>query len=389
VFADWAGDTREVGDALRGEAAKGYVFVAVLPFSGLVFARAYLDMKMGAWLDGHIRAFEAFGGVPALVVPDNAATATHRAVKGDAARFVSDRYQQLADHYGCAIVPAGVRKPRHKAAVESAVNVVYKRVLGYLAQDVWTSIDALNDAIDERVAEINADLKRKDGTTRRQRFDAEEGEHLRPLPQVRFEEVEWKVAKVARNYHVTCETHHYSVPWRLGGQLLRVRIAAATVTILDGTVVVATHPRKSGRKGQYATDPAHVPPAHQDLHGLWSRSWFVDKARRIGPATQAVIEQVLDRKVIEAQGYLDCQNILEHLAKKGRDRLEAACQQALNIGAVPTYSTLKRLMAAIASDAGKPTRPTPAASTRKPPTDPGEPAGVHLRGADYYARQGW
>lgn len=78
-----------------------------------------------------------------------------------------------------------------------------------------------------------------------------------------------------------------------------------------------------------------------------------------------VIEQILDRHQIEAQGYLDCQNILSGLGKANRERLDAACQELLNRGGQATYTTLKRLMAAINSDANKPRKIIPAPSTRK------------------------
>ena len=80
----------------------------------------------------------------------------------------------MADHYGTAIVPTRVRKPRDKAAVESAVNTVNKRVIGYLAEEVWTTLAELNDAIAERVHEINHDIRRADGSTRFERFTDEE-----------------------------------------------------------------------------------------------------------------------------------------------------------------------------------------------------------------------
>jgi len=107
MFVDWAGDTVPIVDAVTDESVKAYLFVAVLPFSGFTFVRAYTSMRMEVWLDGHVKAFEYFGGVPQLVV-DNALTATHRKERGDAARFVNDRYRQLADHYGAAILPARV-----------------------------------------------------------------------------------------------------------------------------------------------------------------------------------------------------------------------------------------------------------------------------------------
>ena len=384
LFVDWAGDTIPLVDAVTGEIVKAYLFVAVLPFSGCVFCRAFTDMRMVAWIDAHVGAFQFLGGVPQILVPDHAATATYRAAKGDAARFVTDRYRQMADHYGVAVVPARVRHPRDKAAVESGVNVVNKRVIGYLLEDVWTSLTELNEAIDERVWEINHDIRRVEGTTRWERFSAEEAEHLGVLPIDGFEQVDWREAKTQRNYHVTCDFQHYSVPHKLAGRLLRVRLTSARVTIFDGTDVVAEHGRRTGRKGQYSTDPAHVPVQHRDLQGLWTRRWFTDRARAFGPGTVTVIEQVLDRREIEAHGYLDCQNILETLGKNNKQRLEAACQQLLAMRGHPSYSALKRLIASINSDTAKATPTAPAATTRKPDHHEGPPPDVSVRDADYY-----
>lgn len=390
MLVDWAGDTIDLVDAANGEVTRAVLFVAVLPYSGALFCRAYLDMKSPSWLDAHVRAFAFYMGVTQLVVPDNPTTSTHQRAKGEAERVVNGRYQQLADHYRCAIVPARSRKPRDKAAVENAVNVVNKRVIGYLEGEVWTTLAELNEAIEERVGEVNHDLRRADGTTRWERFTVEEQPLLAPLPATRFEEVEWKEVKAGRNYHVSCDYQRYSVPYRLAGRMLRVRLTTSRVTIFDGHDLVCEHRRLTGRKGQYSTLAEHVPPQHQGVDGLWSRRWFTDRARSFGPATVTVVEQILDRHAIEAQGYLDCQNILSGLGKANRSRLEAACQELLNNHGQASYTTLKRLMAAINSDANKPRKITPAASTRKRSgandAGPAGAAGAAGLGPDVYVR---
>src|SRR5699024_4086350 len=118
------------------------------------------------------------------------------------------------------------RRPRDKAAVESAVNVVNKRVLGYLLEERWTTLSELNEAIEERVAEINHDIRRADDTTRFEVFTVEEAPLLLALPGEVFQQVEWKELKAQRNYHITCDYQHYSVPHALVGRLLRVRLTA-------------------------------------------------------------------------------------------------------------------------------------------------------------------
>lgn len=388
MLVDWAGDTLPVADAFTGELRKAYLFVAVLPFSGLVFCRAFGDMKQDAWIGAHVMAFEFYGGATQIVVPDNPTTATHRTVKGDSARVVNARYQEWAEHYGTAVVPARVRRPRDKAAAESAVQTVNKRVIGYLAEETWTTFAELNAAIDERVQEINHRIRRPDGSTRFERFEAEEAQTLQPLPAERFDTVDWKQLKVGRNYHITADYQHYSVPYKLAGQVLRVRLTGSRVTVFEGESVVCEHPRKLGRKGQYSTILEHAPTQHQDVAGLWSRDWFLRRAKSFGPATAAVIEMVLDRPQIEAQAYLPCQNILNGLGSKNKQRLEAACQELLNVKGVPTYSTLKRIMATITGDKQRSQPMIPAASNTKSTPADQELPGVLVRGAGYYQDRG-
>lgn len=391
MLVDWAGDTIGLVDQVTGQLTKAWLFVASLPFSGAVFCCAYTDMKTPSWLDAHARAFAFFGGAPRIVVPDNPATSTHRREQGDAERVVNARYRQFADHYGIAIVPARVKKPRDKAAAENAVNVVNTRVIGYLAEETWSSLRELNEAISERVHEINHDLTRADDTTRWQWFEAEEAAELGPLPVDRFEEVDWKDVKVGKNYHVVCDWQHYSVPHAFAGRLLRARLSSSRVTVFDGHDLVCEHARLTGRKGQYSTNEAHVPPQHRNIDGLWTRRWFIDLAQSFGPATVAVIEQVLDRQKIEAQGFLDCQNILTGLGRRNKQRLEATCQQALNQGMTTTYTTLKRIMAGLDSDQKKPAPRTPAGSTKKGPVAKRtsnvrfEATDVYVRDASHYA----
>lgn len=133
--------------------------------------------------------FTAFSGVTGLVVPDNALTTTHRPMKKNPTKTVTQRYQALTDHYDVVIVPTGMKRPRHKTTIENTVNMVNKRVIDYLEDVEWSTIKDLNDTIAQRIIEINHQMRRKDGSTRFERFETEEREHLNSLPDTRFEEV--------------------------------------------------------------------------------------------------------------------------------------------------------------------------------------------------------
>ena len=142
--------------------------------------------------------------------------------------------------------------------------MVDKLVIGYLAEEVWTTVEALNAPIAERVAEINTAIRRPDGTTRWERFDLDEAPPLAALPADGFATVEWKQLKVGRNYHLSCDSQYYSVPCTFAVQLPRVRLTAQSVTIYDGDQVVCVNLRRHGRKGQYPTVLAHAPKVGRD-----------------------------------------------------------------------------------------------------------------------------
>jgi len=119
---DWAGDPLYITDSVTGEQWPAYIFVAVLPCSWYTYAEACSDMKQENWLLYHVHAYEYFGGATRLLIPDNCKTAT--TVNNKYEVVLNRSYNELAEHYGTAIVPARVRKPDDKAAVEGTVRHV-------------------------------------------------------------------------------------------------------------------------------------------------------------------------------------------------------------------------------------------------------------------------
>ena len=113
-------------DPRTGEAHAAQIFVAVLSAGHYCYAEATLSQTLPDWVGSHVRAFEFFGGVPELLVPDNlksGVTCAHRYEPS-----LNTTYQDMATYYGVAILPARVRKPRDKAKVEVAVQWVERWV---------------------------------------------------------------------------------------------------------------------------------------------------------------------------------------------------------------------------------------------------------------------
>lgn len=382
LFIDWAGDTAEVIVAATGEVLDAYLFVTCMPYSSLIYAEAFPDMKQANWSLGHIHAFEYMGGVPSILVPDNCATATNRSAVY--ATLINENYQMLAEHYGCAIVPARVRRPNDKALVEGAVSIVERQVLAALRNERFFTFAELNEAIRERVDAINeSPFQVRDGS-RRSVFEEEERALMKPLPPNRFELYEFKRAKVAADYHIQIEGMRYSVPHTLIGQTLDARLTSRAVEVFHKGERVAGHERLYGRKGQYDTVREHMPEKHQRYDAEWTPERFTRWASSVGPNCSRIIGMVLaSRKVVE-QAFVPCMNILG-LAKRGRaGLLEDACGELVERGCeTPTYSLVKNTMAAIKTKKNAMRSSTP----EEPHEDTLGSAGC-VRGSRYYRMEG-
>jgi len=328
LFVDYAGHPAHVIDRATGERREAQVFVAVLGASNYTYAEATWTQSLADWTASHVRALTFFGGVPELVVPDNlraAVTVAHR-YEPD----LNPTYQALAAHYGMAIVPARVRKPRDKAKVEVGVQVVERWILAALRNREFFSLAELNAEIARLLERLNARSFRRLPGSRLSAFETLERPALRPLPAQRYEFAQWKKARVHLDYHVELERHYYSVPHALIGQELHVRYTAHTVECLYRGARVASHPRAYA-PGHHTTLAAHMPERHQQLT-QWSPERFRRWAAQSGPNTQVFIERVIKARRHPEQSYRACLGLLRLGKTYGEPRLDAACHRALALG---------------------------------------------------------
>lgn len=180
--------------------------------------------------EAHNAAFAFFGGVPQLLVPDNAREAVIKACHFEP--MVNRSYTDLARHYGTAVVPARPRRPRDKAKVEACVGIVERWVLGRLRNRVFYSLADLNAAIGECLTELNERrVLRQFGVTRRQLFTEVDAPNLKPRPAERWTHAECKRCRVGLDYHVAVDRHHYSVPHRFARREVEVRSTVRTVEV--------------------------------------------------------------------------------------------------------------------------------------------------------------
>jgi transposase len=369
-FIDYAGQTVPVVDSSTGEVREAQVFVATLGASNYTYAEATWTQALPDWIASHIRAFEYFGAVPALLVPDNLKSAVARACRYEPEPNAT--YQELASHYGTAILPARVRRPRDKAKVEAGVQLVERWILARLRHQSFLSLPELNAAIRTLLEELNTRPFKKLPGSRRTLFETLDKPAMRPLPPERYVLAEWRIARVHIDYHVEADGHYYSVPYTLVKQRVEVRLTATTVEVLHRGQRVASHLRSSAR-GRHTTLPEHMPKAHA-AHAEWTPERLVRWAAECGPAAAALVETILTTRRHPEQGFRACLGVMRLGKEYGAERLEAACARALAIAA-PSFRSVHSILRH-----GLDRRPAPGEdATGSLPT-----AHENIRGADYY-----
>ncbi len=338
-FVDYSGKKPHIVDAATGEVVEVELFVAVLGASNLTYAEATRTQTMGDVVASHVRAFEYFGGVTQVVVPDQLRTAVRVPCRYEPT--VTRTYAELGRHYGTAIVPARPAKPRDKAKVEVAVQVAQRWILARLRNETFFTIEALNKRIAELIEELNArPMKKHGGVSRRDLFERVERAALIALPSARFEVSEWRRATVNVDYHVALFEHFYSVPYTLVREEIEARLTATTVEIFHRNRRVASHLRSYVRF-RFTTDSAHMPEAHQkhfaggDAVVAWGAS--------VGPMTEGMVRRLLDANPVREQGWRSAKGLQRLAQKYGDTRVEAACAQALRFGA-RSYKPVERLL---------------------------------------------
>jgi transposase len=329
LFVDYCGQTVPVIDQSTGEVHACQIFVAVLGASNYTYAEATYTQGLPDWIGSHVRALLFIGGAPELLVPDNLLSGITKACRYEPG--VNRTYQELAVHYGAAVIPARVRKPKDKAKVEVGVQIVQRWILAALRNRTFFSLAELNAAIRELLVKLNNRPFKKLSGSRMSRFLAIDKPALRSLPAIAFEYAEWEIQRRSGiDYHVEIDGHYYSVPYQLRTEYLDVRLTESIVEIFFRSKRVASHIR-SYAKGRYTTVADHMPKAHRD-YAEWTPERVIRWAAQTGKATEELVTAILSKHTHPQQGFRSCLGIITLARKFDKKRVEAACKRALAIG---------------------------------------------------------
>jgi transposase len=324
LFVDYA-EGLSLIDPQSDDPIPTQLFVAVWGASTYTFAEASLTQQLPDWIGSHTRAFEYFGCVPKVVVPDCLKSAVSRACRYEP--DINPTYADMASHYGICVIPARPARPRDKAKVENGVLIAKRWILSVLRNRKFYTLAALNAAIRELLERLNNRMLRKLKQSRRQLFVLFDQPNAVALPEKSYQYAEWKIATVNIDYHIEVDRHYYSVPYQLKGEKLQVRLTPHTVEAFRKGQRLASHVR-SLVPYQHTTLKEHMPPAHRK-YSDWSPSRFVRWAHKIGPHTARLVQTMIDSRTHPEQAYRSCLGIL-HLEKHyPKERLENAAARAL------------------------------------------------------------
>jgi len=341
MFVDYAGDKLEIVDPKTGEIHSVEVFVAILGASQLTYVEASFSQKSEDWIRSNERAFLYFKGVTNAVVPDNLKSGVTNSNKYEPR--INFMFNDFADHYGTVILPARVRRPQDKALVENAVKIVYQRIYAPLRNRTFFSLEELNEAIWVLLEQHNNTQFQRLKISRRGLFEKIEKQALKALPKERYAIKQCRELTVQFNYHVELreDRHYYSVPWQFKGKRVRVIYDDRIVAIYYDNIRIAQH-KRDRVPNKYTTLHTHMPADHRN-YAEWSPERFIRWARSIGGNVAEIIKVVLKSRKHPEQAFKTCMGILNLVKEHGPDRLEKACEKALNFGFY-SYRRIKNIL---------------------------------------------
>jgi transposase len=344
MMIDFAGKKQHYIDPSTGEQIPCEVFVAILPFSGLIFCKAVHSQQTSDFTHSINAMLKFYGGVPATIVCDNLKTAVKRVDRYEP-QF-TDICNQLSEHYGTTFTATRPYSPRDKAMVERAVNIVYNHIYGPLRNRDFTSLQSLNTAIEEQLVLLNNKPYKNTPYSRWYFFEQQERSLLKALPSEPYSAKKVVTLTVQRNYHIQLtEDHRYfSVPYQHVGKKVKVLYDARVVEVYLDYDRIAVHVRKNINKA-YTTLAEHMPPHHQRMQQVkgWNKEDLLLQASRIGSATLQAATLMLENSIYIEQNYKACFGMLMLQKKYTTARLEAACSRALQ-GSRVNYTMIKNIL---------------------------------------------
>jgi len=344
IMIDFAGKKQHYVDIYTGERIECQVFIAILPYSGLIFCKAVHSQQTADFTSCINAMLKYYAGVPATILCDNLRTAVSRPSRYEP--VFTDICHQLSEHYTTTFSATRPYSPRDKAMVERAVSIVYAHIYAPLRHQDFTSLQGLNEAMHQQLYLLNNKPYKNTAYSRWYFYDVQERSTLKALPAEIFSPKKVALLTVQRNYHVQLTEDHlyYSVPYQYVGKKVKVLYDNRVVEVYLDTSRIAMHIRKPHNKA-YTTLAGHMPPHHQRMQQIkgWNKEDLLAQATRIGISTLQAATMMLDNSIYIEQNYKACFGMLMLQKKYTVQRLEAACARALQ-GTRVNYTMIRNIL---------------------------------------------
>lgn len=344
VMIDFAGKKQRYVDKHTGEVISCEVFVACMPYSGLIFCCAVPSQQTNDFAHCINQMMRFYGAVPKTILCDNLKTAVVRSDKYEPV-FTQLCYQ-LSEHYQTTFSATRPREPRDKAMVEKSVSIVYNHIYGPLRNEIFYSIEDLNRAMMQKLILLNDKAYKNSPYSRMYFFDQQERQTLKTLPSGPYEVKKVATLTVQRNYHIQLseDKHYYSVPYQYVGKKIEVYYDDREVAVYFNYERIALHTRNTYTR-MYHTLPEHMPPNHQHMHEVkgWNKEDLLKQANQMGVGIARAASLILESNFLIEQNYKSCYGMLMLKNKYSIARLEAACNRALQAPRV-NYTMIKNIL---------------------------------------------
>ncbi|MEO8666734.1 MAG: IS21 family transposase [Ignavibacteria bacterium] len=344
LMVDFAGKKLHIVDYETGELISVEFFVGILPCSGLTFARACKSQQSPDFLKSLSACIDYMGGVPAAIVTDNLKPAVNKASRYDPE--INQSMADFAEHYNTCILPTRANKPKDKAMVEGAVNILYTRIYAPVRNITFHTLGELNITILELLEKHNHALFQKKDISRRDQFNAIEKDFLKPIPCDPYISRKYQKAKVHPNCHILLreDKHEYSVPYSFLNKEVEISYTSDLVEIYYKLERIATHPRDR-RKYIPTTIESHLHPSHRYIKG-WSPEFFKSKGQEIGEYASILIEKIFNQCKHPEQGFKLCSGVLQLAKKHGNEKMEKASHICIQYQLI-SYNRIKNILSNI------------------------------------------
>ena len=376
IMLDWAGSTFDIHDAVSGEITVAYLFVSVLACSCYAYVEPCLDMKSETWLACHVNMYAYFNGSSRLLIPDNLKTGVISNTRYDT--ILNKSYNEMAEYYDTAVIPARVYHPQDKSNAEGTVKHTSTWIIAALRNRKFFSLHELKEAVSEKLEEFNAKPFQKRAGSRLSAFLNEEKVFLKPLPSPSYETAVWSTATVQNDYLITDGKNKYSVPFDLIGEKIDIRLTRNTIEAFFHGTRVTSHPRHDKILRDPVVVPEHMPEKHRKYLS-YNDEEFLAWATAIGLNTLTVIQYFLKSGKVSEQGYKACASLTNLADRYGHIRLENACGRAISYMGKPSIRSIATILKNGQDKSKSETNQSGVAS--------GKVYGI-TRGADYFRRGG-